>query len=112
MLNRTFTVKSVGGKVPYDGATLLLVCDKDKGLALYECRGFRKMLACEYEPVGAGVHKVGHGDMNFLTGGYPGTWDVNVWDCGGVTSFRMRNKDDAIMLERWIAKYTERKGGE
>ena len=104
-----FRIQAFNGVRPYDGAPLLLVCDKEKGLTLFSIRGFKNKEELNRDPTGAALHKIADTPFSDLTGRPLGTWEVNVRHKGGVTSFRMRNKADALGLISWIEKRERRR---
>ena len=109
MLKNGFTIRHINHKAPYDGSPMMLICNKKKGLTLVKLKGFKRIPLQEFEPHDAAIHKVGCGEMSFLTGKRLGEWEVDVWHDDGFDSFGVESQGDAILLERWIKKYAKRK---
>lgn len=104
-----FRVEAFNGVRPRNGASLLLVCDKRKGLTLLSIRGPKNKEETVVDPVSARLHKIDNGPRSSWTGRQLGTWEVDVRHRGGVTSFRMRSKGDALALISWIEKREKRR---
>ena len=109
MLKNGFIIRHISDQAPRDGSPMMLMCHKEKGLTLVKFKGLKKIPLQEFEPHDAAIHKVGCGRFNAWTGKRHGEWNVDVWHEGGFDSFGMENQGDAILLERWIKKYAERK---
>lgn len=105
----SFRIKAFNGVRPYDGVPLLLVCDKKKGLTLLSIRRPRNKEELTIDPVRARLHKIADTPFSDLTGRPLGTWEVDVYDKVGPTSFRMRSKNDALALISWIEKREKRR---
>lgn len=104
-----FRVQTFNGVRPRDGAPLILACDKKEGLTLLSIRGSNRKVELKCDPTSAGLHKIDDGPRSNWTGRALGTWEVDVHHRGGVTSFRMRSKNDALALIFWIEKREKRR---
>ena len=99
-----YRIQAFNGVRPRDGAPLMLVCDKKKGITVLSIRssGNKEELSCD--PRSACLHKICDGPRSRWTGRALGTWEVDVSYEGGTASFRMKSKAHATGLISWIEK--------
>ena len=105
-------VTAWNGTRPRDGAPLVLILDKKKGLTLISVRGSDRKVEKVIDPVSAKLHKIADGPRSNLTGRALGTWEVDVYGEPGFASFRMTGKYAALGLISWIEKREKKRANE
>lgn len=108
LINQSYPITAFDGKRPYDGSPMRLMCKKSEGLTLVKVAGGKLETILKLDPDEAGLHKIGHGQLNFWTGRHHGEWEVDVRG-DRYASFRMKNKSQALALISWVKKYAKRK---